>query len=221
MVQKNVVEVGEEKAPEAAKPAPKAAPAARPAPSQAKPPASKPPTPKPSAPKPAEGGLRALKVAKVTVNIGVGQAGDRLEKAEKVLGALTNRKPVRTTARDSHRDWAVREGQPIGVKVTLRGPDAIEFAKRALWTRNSRVTEWSFDKEGNLNFGVPDHTQFENQKYNPEIGVFGMDVAVTVERPGFRVKHRRLQPRRLPPDHRVGREESKAFLQDVLGLEIV
>lgn len=165
--------------------------------------------------------MRGLAVSKVTVNIGVGQAGDRLEKAERVLGTLTNRKPVRTVARDSHRDWAIREGQPIGVKVTMRGMDAIDFAKRALWTRNFRVTEWSFDKEGNLNFGVPDHTAFEGQKYNPEIGVFGMDVAVTIERPGFRVKHRRIQKRSIPVHHRVTRDESKAFLKQVLGLEIV
>src|SRR5688572_5908524 len=134
MVQKNVVEVGDEPAPAAKPAAPKPAPAPKapetkaqaPAkPAAAKPPAAKPPAPKPAAPKEAATGLRALKVAKVTVNIGVGQAGDRLEKAEKVLGSLTNRKPVRTKARDSHRDWGVREGQAIGVKVTLRGPDAI------------------------------------------------------------------------------------------------
>jgi len=223
MVQKHVVEVGEggkmeehDEGKAVAKPAPKPQAATR-----APPPASKAPAPKPAAPRETATGMRALRVSKVTVNIGVGQAGDRLEKAEKVLASLTNRKPVRTTARDSHRDWAIREGQAIGVKVTLRGPDAIDFTKRALWTRNSRVTEWSFDREGNLNFGIPDHTQFENQKYNPEIGVFGMDVAVTVERSGFRVKHRRLQPRRLPPHHRVSREESKAFLKGLLGVEIV
>lgn len=165
--------------------------------------------------------MRKLKVTKVTVNIGVGQAGDRLEKAERVLGQLSGAKPVRTLAKDSHRDWAVRKGQPIGVKVTLRGPSAIEFAKRALWTRSFRVADWSFDREGNLNFGIPDHTAFEGQKYNPEIGIFGMDVAVTVERPGFRVKRRRLARRSIPPAHRVTREESQAFLKQLLGLEIV
>lgn len=181
--------------------------------------------PQNAAPKPKTGegstAMRALRVTKVTVNIGVGQAGDRLEKAEKVLAALTQRKPVRTTARESHRDWQVREGQPIGVKVTLRGPDAVDFAKRALWTRNFRVADWSFDREGNLNFGIPDHTQFEGQKYNPEIGVFGMDVAVTVERPGFRVKHRANLRRSLPRSHRVTRDESKTFLKQLLGLEIL
>ncbi len=165
--------------------------------------------------------MRKLKIAKVTVNLGVGQAGERLEKAEKVLAALSKRKVKRTLAKDSHRDWGTRQGQPIGVIVTLRGPDAIDFTKRALWTRNFRVPEWSVDREGNLNFGIPDHTAFEGQKYNPDIGVFGMDVAVTVERPWFRVKRRAERPRPLPAHHRVTRDESKAYLKQVLGVEFV
>lgn len=203
-------------------PAPKpvpAAPAAAPAPK----PTKAPPVQKAAPKRPADGAppMRRLRISKVTVNIGVGQAGDRLEKAEKVLANLTGHKPVRTLARKSIRDWNVRENMPIGVKVTLRGEDAIAFTKRALWTRNNRVANWSFDKEGNLLFGVPDHTAFEGQKYNPEVGIFGMDVAVTVERPGFRIKHRRLLTRRVPHTHRVTREESQQFLKEVLGLEIL
>lgn len=166
-------------------------------------------------------GMRALRLSKLTVNIGVGQAGERLEKAEKVLAVLTGRKPVRTLAREAHREWQVREGQPIGVKVTMRRDDAVAFAKRALWARNNRVNDWSFDREGNLNFGIPDHTLFEGQKYNPEIGIFGMDIAITIERPGFRVKHRRLERKSVPHAHRVTREESQAFLKQLLGLQVV
>ena len=205
----------------------KAAPKAPPAPVAEAPAAPKPPKPK-SAPKlpPKEkvlpmGPMRGLRVAKVTVNIGVGQSGDRLEKAEKVLAGLTSAKPVRTLSKKAVRDWNLREGQPIGVKVTLRDDAAIDFCRRALWTRNNRVAEWSFDKEGNLQFGIPDHTSFEGQKYNPEVGIFGMDIAVTIERPGFRIKHRGLLSRRVPPRHRVTRTESQQFLKTVLGVEIV
>jgi large subunit ribosomal protein L5 len=215
------------------KDAPKTSPVAKPAPAPAPAPAPVPKAPKaPKAPKPAPvvkprtnanstNVMRKLKVAKVTVNIGVGQGGERLEKAEKVLANLTGMKPVRTMARKAIRDWNVREGTPIGVKVTLRGDQAVSFTKRALWTRNFRIANWSFDQEGNLLFGVPDHTSFEGQKYNPEVGIFGMDIAVTVERPGFRLKHRRLVTRKVSPRHRVDRIESQAFLKELLGLEIV
>jgi large subunit ribosomal protein L5 len=216
--------------PAAAPPAAAPAPAPKPAPApRVSPAASTPPKAKRQPKLPVEKKvsrhlghkMRMLSVTKVTVNIGVGQSGDRLEKAEKVLGGLTSCKPVRTVSRSAIRDWNLREGQPIGVKVTIRGDEAIAFVKRALWTRNFRVAEWSFDREGNLNFGVPDHTSFEGQKYNPEIGIFGMDIAVTVERPGFRIKHRSRLTRSVPRSHRVTREESQAFLKEVLGMEIV
>jgi large subunit ribosomal protein L5 len=160
-------------------------------------------------------------VAKVVVNIGVGQSGDRLEKAEKILKELTGATPVRTISRKTVRDWNLREGMPIGCKVTLRGERAVEFAKRCLWPRENRVPEWSFDREGNLQFGVADHTGLEGQKYNPDIGVFGMDLALTVERPGYRIKRRRLLTRHIPSRHRVTREEAKAFLKQQLNLEIM
>jgi large subunit ribosomal protein L5 len=165
--------------------------------------------------------MRSLRVTKVVVNIGVGQAGERLEKAESVLKTLTKRAPVRTISRGTVRDWGTREGMPIGCKVTLRGEEAETFVKRALWPRNNRVAEWSFDKEGNLQFGIADHTSLEGQKYNPDIGVFGMDVSVVVERPGFRIKRRRLLTRKVPAKHRVDRQESIAFLKEKFKLEVV
>lgn len=165
--------------------------------------------------------MRQLRVAKVTVNIGVGEAGERLEKAENLLQELTGGQPVRTVSTKTIRDWGIREGMPIGCKVTLRGKSAEDFVKKVLWPRENRVPEWSFDEEGNLQFGLPDHTSLEGQRYDPDVGVFGMDVAVTVERPGYRVKRRRVMRRRLPERHRADREESIAFLKEKFDLEIV
>jgi large subunit ribosomal protein L5 len=165
--------------------------------------------------------MRSLRVAKVNVNIGVGQAGERLDKAKEVLKTLTGATPVQTVSKTTVRDWAIRDGMPIGCKVTLRGQAAEAFVKRCLWPRENRVPAWSFDQEGNLHFGVPDHTGLEGQKYNPDIGVFGMDVSITVERPGYRIKRRRLLRRHVPKRHRVGREESIAFLREKFNLEIV
>jgi large subunit ribosomal protein L5 len=165
--------------------------------------------------------MRSLRVAKVNVNIGVGQAGERLDKAKEVLKTLTGATPVQTVSKTTVRDWAIRDGMPIGCKVTLRGEAAEAFVKRCLWPRENRVPAWSFDQEGNLHFGVPDHTGLEGQKYNPDIGVFGMDVSITVERPGYRIKRRRLLRRHVPKRHRVGREESIAFLREKFNLEIV
>ncbi|MES2153885.1 MAG: 50S ribosomal protein L5 [bacterium] len=161
------------------------------------------------------------RIAKVTVNIGVGDSGEKLEKAEKVLAKLTGCKPVRTLGREMNRELNVRLGQPIGCKVTLRGEDADSFVKRALYTRKNKVYEYSFDNQGNLQFGVTDYTNFEGERYDPEIGVFGMDVCITLEKPGFRVKRRRMVAAKIPAQHRVTRDEAKAFLSKKFAIEVV
>ena len=76
------------------------------------------------------------RITKVTVNIGVGEGGNRLILAEKVLESLTKQKPVRTLSRKTNRDLGTRIGAPIGCKVTIRDSEkAHEFLKNALWVR--------------------------------------------------------------------------------------
>jgi large subunit ribosomal protein L5 len=160
-------------------------------------------------------------IAKVTVNMGVGEGGDRLAKAEATMEKLTGQKPMRTFGKMNNRDLGVRPGMPIGCKVTLRGDGAADFVQRALYTRHNKVFNWSFDNQGNLQFGVVDHTTFEGERYDPEMGVFGMDVAITLEKPGHRIKHRRLLARKVPQKHRVTREEALAFLTSKFTMEVV
>ena len=100
-------------------------------------------------------------IEKVVVNIGVGEAGERLNKAQKVLSMVTKQKPVITFAKVTNRDLGVRFGMPIGCKVTMRGVKAQDFLRKALVIRDNRVASYSFDKEGNLSFGIPDYTDFE------------------------------------------------------------
>lgn len=161
------------------------------------------------------------RIAKVTVNMGIGDGGERLEKAEATLEKLTGQKPLRTYGKVNNRELGVRPGMAIGAKVTLRGDAAEDFIRRALYTRLNKIHEWSFDNQGNLQFGVTDHTNFEGERYDPDIGVYGMDVAITLEKPGHRIKHRRLLARKVPKAHRVTREEAKAFLSEKFNLEVL
>jgi large subunit ribosomal protein L5 len=165
--------------------------------------------------------MRQAKVQKVVVNIGVGDAGERLVKAQKVLEMLTKHKPKITTAKVTNRDLGVREGMPIGCKVTLRGDEAEKFLTRALLTREQRIASYSFDREGNLSFGVPDYTDFDGMRYDPEIGIFGMDVSVVIQRPGYRVTQRRVMKRRLPKEHRMTRQEAINFMKQKFNAEVV
>ena len=165
--------------------------------------------------------MREIHVDKVVVNIGVGEAGERLVKAEKVLEMVTGHKPVETISKTVNRDLGIRVGMPLGCKVTLRGEDAEEFVKRALVIREMRVPEYSFDKEGNMSFGISDYTDFDGMKYDPEIGIFGMDVNVVLRRSGNRITQRSLLRRRIPKHHRVDREEAIQFMKDKFEVQVI
>jgi large subunit ribosomal protein L5 len=160
-------------------------------------------------------------IAKVTVNIGVGEAGEKLKKAESVLEGVTKQKPIQTLSKTTNKDWGVRKFMPIGCKVTLRRKAAETFLLSALKIRENKIAEYSFDNQGNFSFGVPDHTLFEGQKYDPNIGIFGMDICVTIEKPGYRIKHRRIDRRKIPQRHELSREETMKFIAEKFNVEVV
>lgn len=87
--------------------------------------------------------------------------------------------------------------------------------------RENKIAIYSFDDQGNFSFGVPDHTLFEGQKYDPNIGIFGMDICVTMEKPGYRVKHRRIDRRHIPLKHQVTREETMEYIKKAYNVEVV
>ncbi len=169
-----------------------------------------------------ENPMRALRVEKVTVNIGVGEAGEKLVKAQKVLEMVTGQKSVQTISKTVNRDLGIRVGMPLGCKVTLRGEAAEAFLVRALSIRENKVYSYSFDKEGNMSFGISDYTDFDGMKYDPEIGIFGMDVNVVIRRVGgCRVERRALLSRRIPKEHRVQRDEAIEFVKNKFKVEVV
>jgi large subunit ribosomal protein L5 len=165
--------------------------------------------------------MREPKIEKVVVHIGVGEAGERLQKAQKVLEMITGQKPHITHAKRTIRDLGIRRGQPIGCLVTLRGEKAEEFLKRALWIKENRVSLYSFSPEGNFSFGIADYTDFQGMKYDPDIGVFGMDVNVSLCRRGKRIALRQIGRRKLPARQRLTLTECVNFLQTKFGLQVV
>jgi len=163
----------------------------------------------------------APQIEKITVNIGVGEAGERLKKAESVIKSITGRKPVQTLSKTTNKEWGLRKRMPIGCKVTLRRKEADEFLKQALLTRENKIADYAFDEQGNVSFGIPDHTLFKSQKYDPNIGIFGMDVCITMKKPGYRVKRRRIQRRHIPHRHQVEKEETMKFFTDSYNVEVI
>lgn len=169
----------------------------------------------PTAP-PSTNPMRKVRVVKIVVNAGVGESGETRTKAARVLEMVTKQKPVATRSRSTNRDFGIRLGQEIGAKVTLRGAAALDFLNRALDARDRQFDPDSIDRAGNFSFGIGDYTDFAGMKYDPEIGVRGMDICVTLGRAGHRIRQRRVQDRPIPRGQRVSKEEVRGFLQSDL-----
>lgn len=168
-----------------------------------------------------ENPMRAIRISKVVINIGVGEPGERLDKAEELLKRLTGHKPVRTRAKKKIPKWGVRPGLPIGVKVTLRGADAEEFLKRAFAAVDNKISASSFDERGNFSFGIREYIDIPGMKYDPKIGIFGMDVCVSLERPGFRVARRKVRRAKVGKRHLITKDEAIEFVKNKFGVEVV
>ncbi len=124
------------------------------------------------------------RVTKVVLNIGVNARQDKsvLAEAEKELALVTGQKAVVTRARKSISNFHVREGMPVGAKVTLRGGRMYDFLERFLQTALPRIRDFrgvsprGFDGRGNYTFGVKDHTIFPEIELDQVKANLGMDV---------------------------------------------
>jgi large subunit ribosomal protein L5 len=163
--------------------------------------------------------MREIRIEKVTVNIGTGEPGEKLERAKKLLETLTNRKAVLTrTAKRS--TFGVAKGRTIGCKVTLRKGEALEFLKRVLDAVENKIKENSFDTQGNFSFGIKEHIDIPGVEYDPDIGIYGMDVCVTLERRGFRIKKKR-NPSKVGKSHLITIDKAREWVSKTFGVEIV
>ena len=165
--------------------------------------------------------FRKPKLEKLIVNIGVGQAGEELNKAKRILELLTKSKVITVHAKKSVKEWNIRKGQSIAVKVTLRGETAHKFLKRVLFVYDNRILRNSFDNYGNFSIGVDEHIKLPDTKYIPELGITGFDVSVRILRPGYRVKIRRKQRSKIPKHHYVNKYEAMEFMKSLFKVEIV
>lgn len=158
---------------------------------------------------------------KMVLNIGVGVGGEELEKAVTVLKTITNKKAIKTLSKTNVKEFNLREGRPIGTKVTVRGLDAEKLLKRLLIVNNNKILRKSFDNYGNFGFGITEHISIPGIEYDNAIGIWGLDCVGRIVRPGMRVKFRKKCRAKVPTHHYVSREESQFFLKQKFGVDIV
>ncbi|MEI8050071.1 MAG: 50S ribosomal protein L5 [Actinomycetes bacterium] len=131
--------------------------------------------------------MEVPRLVKIVINCGVGKATQQqslLEGAQRDLEAITGQKPAITRARQSIANFKLREGQPIGVKVTLRGDRSWEFLDRLISLAIPRIRDFrglnpkSFDGRGNYTFGVTEQLIFPELDYDKIDAPRGMDITI-------------------------------------------
>jgi large subunit ribosomal protein L5 len=164
--------------------------------------------------KSSENPMRSIRVAKIVLNIGVGKSGDVLDRAKRLLKELTG-------GEQTVKNFGIHKGEPIAATVTLRGQASVDTLKRLLAAKGNRINRRAFDRTGNCSFGIREHIEIPGIKYDPDIGIFGMDVSVVLERPGYRVARRRRAVSKIGRKQQVTPEEAAEFFMNELKVEIV
>jgi len=162
--------------------------------------------------------MREPRIEKVVVHMGVGEGGRELQNAQEILEEITGQESVRTLAKQTVQEYEIREGDPIGAKTTLRDEAAEAFLETALPLAD--LSQSQFDDTGNISFGIAEHTEFPSQEYDPQIGIYGLDVTVTLVRPGYRVSKRDRETRSIPSKHRMTPEDATAYLESEFAVEV-
>ncbi len=164
--------------------------------------------------------MRKISVEKVTLNIGTGKDQNLLEKGMKLIENLTGRKPVKTHTQKRIPAWGLRSGLPIGCKLTLRGEEVDELLPRLLDAKSHELSEKNFDERGNISFGIKEYIDIKEAEYDPEIGIMGLQVCVTLSRPGFRISKRKLRQKKVPEKHKIDKDEAIKFAREEFNVKI-
>lgn len=163
---------------------------------------------------------RNIKINKVTLNMGAGKDQVKLDKGIKLLKSITNVSPVKTVTSKRIPGWGLRPGLPIGCKVTLRRKSAVDVLKRLIQAKDNNLRESQFDNNGNIAFGIEEYIDIPEVKYDPEIGIIGLEVCVTLERNGFRIKRRRIAKKKIPKSHIITKQEAIDFMKKKFNIEL-
>ncbi len=164
--------------------------------------------------------MKNIRIEKITLNIGCGKDQTKLDKAVKLLKNITGIDPVKTTTKKRIPEWSLRPGLAIGCKITLRKKAAKDLLIRLLKAKENTLKDSNFNESGNISFGLEEYIDILDVKYDPEIGIMGLEVCLTLERPGFRIKRRKMLKKKISKKHGITKEDAINFMQKEFNIKI-
>jgi large subunit ribosomal protein L5 len=163
--------------------------------------------------------MKEIRMEKLTLNMGIGESGPKVENAKSIMQKIVGDTKVVITKTEGRTTFGMAQKRDIGVKVTLRGKEAMDLLKRLLEAVENRMKPSQFDSSGNFSFGVHEYINIPGIKYDPDVGIIGMDVCVTLQRPGFRVKKKMIRPGKIGRSHRITPAESMEWAIKNFGIK--
>jgi len=162
--------------------------------------------------------MKDIRIEKLTLNIGAGKDQTKLEKGMKLIKNITGINPVKTFTKKRIPEWGLRPGLPIGCKITIRNKKANALLAVLLKAKENKLRKGCFGN-GSVSFGIHEYIDVPSIKYDPEIGVMGFQVCITLERPGFRIKKRRIARKSISSKHQIKAEEAIDFMREKFDVE--
>ncbi len=156
--------------------------------------------------------MREIKISSLSLNIGAGKDENKLKKGLKLLKKITGRAPVKTISKKRIPGWGLRPGLAIGCRITIR-KDTNALLKRLLVAKDNTLSLKNFDQNGNFSFGIPEYIDIEGMEYDPELKIMGLEVAVTLERPGYRIKKKKIRTKKIGKNHKITKDDAIQFIK--------
>ena len=164
--------------------------------------------------------MRNIEIEKLTLNVGAGKDQVVLNKGIKLIKSITGVNPVKTVTMKRIPTWGLRPGLPVGCKITLRGKSTVNLVPRLLDAKSGMLPESCFDERGSISFGISEYIDIKEVKYDPEIGIMGLQACITLKRPGFRIKKRRIRRRNISKSHMISKEDAIEFMKSRFNIKV-
>ncbi len=165
--------------------------------------------------------MQQIFIDKVVLNIGIGSNENLYQNAKMLLEKLTSHQPVQTLSKRRVPELKIRRGQVIGAMVTLRNEEAYEMLRRAIEANDDMLKNSSISNNS-LSFGVKEYIYFSGVKYDPKIGMLGLNVNASFTRKGRRIETRKRKQSKSGLKHkRIPDAEIAKYLESKYNAKIV